>query len=275
MKPVFVDIDPNTMNLNPKCIEAAITNNTCAILPVHVYGTPCDNEAITAIAKRHNLKVVYDAAHAFGVKENGQSILNYGDLSILSFHATKTYSTIEGGAVICKTREEKDKLDRLKNFGFESEEVIKACGMNAKLNEIQAAFGLVSLTKVSAAIERRSEIAALYEQCFSDVAGISTLQAKNEVVLNHSYFPIIIDEAEFGIGRDKLALKLEENQIFARRYFYPIVTEFEIYKSEFSETPLAKDISNRVLCLPIHAELTFEEQQRVIDAILKSRGGEK
>ncbi|WP_194442130.1 DegT/DnrJ/EryC1/StrS family aminotransferase [Pseudoalteromonas simplex] len=275
LKPVFVDIDPVTMNLDPSCIEAAITDNTCAILPVHVYGTPCDNQTIAAIAKKYDLKVIYDAAHAFGVKEREQSILNYGDLSILSFHATKTYSTIEGGAVICKSQEEKDKLDQLKNFGFESETVIKACGMNAKLNEIQAAFGLASLKKVDGAIERRSEIAALYQQSLVNVSGLSTLRINHEVSLNHSYFPIIIDVDKFGIDRDTLALKLEENNIFARRYFYPIVSEFEVFKSEYSDTPIAKDISNRVLCLPIHADLTLEQQQRVIDTILNSRGGKK
>ena len=204
LTPVFVDVDPETFNLDPKKVEAAITDKTCAILPVHVYGTPCDNDAIQQIANKHNLHVVYDAAHAFAVKENNQSILNYGDYSILSFHATKAYSTIEGGAVVCKTLEEKNKLDQLKNFGFESETQISMCGMNAKLNEVQAAFGLVALTKIDDAIAKRKTIASKYNETLNEVNGISPLICKNNIEQNYSYYPIVIDEAVYGMSRDEL-----------------------------------------------------------------------
>lgn len=275
LTPVFVDIDPNTFNLDPAKIEAAITEKTCAILPVHVYGMPCNDKLISQIAAKHNLKVVYDAAHAFANKENGQSILNYGDLSILSFHATKAYSTIEGGAVVCKTLEEKTKLDKLKNFGFESETEISLCGMNAKLNEVQAAFGLASLPKVDESIRARARVAKLYDKAFSKVAGIKILHRENNVKLNHSYYPILVDQEKFGITRDKLLAKLQEKNIFARRYFYPLITEFDLYKRYCGLTPVASDISKKVLCLPIHAELTLAEQEVVISTVLLSRRAEK
>lgn len=267
LTPVFVDIDPTTFNIDPTKIEAVITERTCAILPVHVYGTPCDNKAIDAIAKKHGLKVIYDAAHAFAVKENKQSILNYGDLSILSFHATKAYSTIEGGAVVCKTLEQKQRLDQLKNFGFESETQISVCGMNAKLNELQAAFGLVALNKIDESIAKRKSIANYYDKVFSNIAGIKTLDSNLTLELNYSYYPILIDEAEFGLSRDELLEKLQANNILARRYFYPLVTEFELYKGYCCDTPNAKLVSEQVLCIPIHDALTEEEQMKVIGVI--------
>ncbi|MBB1419453.1 DegT/DnrJ/EryC1/StrS family aminotransferase [Pseudoalteromonas sp. SG44-1] len=267
LTPIFVDIDPTTFNIDPAKIEAAITEKTSAILPVHVYGTPCNDAAIDAIAKKHGLKVIYDAAHAFGVKECGQSVLNYGDLSILSFHATKAYSTIEGGAVVCKTLEQKQRLDQLKNFGFESETQISVCGMNAKLNELQAAFGLVALNKIDESIAKRKSIANYYDKAFSTTAGIKTLDNHSSLELNYSYYPILIDQAEFGLSRDELLEKLQANNILARRYFYPLVTQFELYKDYVSSTPNAKSISEQVLCIPIHNALTEKEQMKVIEVI--------
>lgn len=269
LTPVFVDIDPDTFNIDPKKIEAAITDKTCAILPVHVYGTPCDDQVIQAIAKRHKLKVIYDAAHAFAVQENQESVLNYGDLSILSFHATKAYSTIEGGAVVCKTLEQKIKLDQLKNFGFESETQISMCGMNAKLNEVQAAFGLVALTKIDEAITKRKVIATKYNEALNRVKGISTLICKGNVEQNYSYYPIVIDKAVYGMNRDELLENLKQNNILARRYFYPLITDFELYKADEGYAPIAKGISENVLCLPIHDTLTVEDQERVIAIIFK------
>lgn len=267
LTPIFVDIDPATFNIDPAKIEAAITEKTSAILPVHVYGTPCNDDAIDAIAKKHGLKVIYDAAHAFGVKECGQSVLNYGDLSILSFHATKAYSTIEGGAVVCKTLEQKQRLDQLKNFGFESETQISVCGMNAKLNELQAAFGLVALNKIDESIAKRKSIANYYDKAFSTIAGIKTLDNHSSLELNYSYYPIIIDQDKFGLTRDELLEKLQANNILARRYFYPLVTQFELYKGDASSTPNAKLISEQVLCIPIHNALAEEEQMKVIEVI--------
>ena len=267
LTPVFVDIDPATFNIDPAKIEAAITEKTSAILPVHVYGTPCNNAAIEAIAKKHGLKVIYDAAHAFAVKQNNQSVLNYGDLSILSFHATKAYSTIEGGAIVCKTLEQKQRLDQLKNFGFESETQISVCGMNAKLNEVQAAFGLVALSKIDEAIAKRKSIANNYDKALSALAGIKTLDNNSSLELNYSYYPILIDQAEFGLSRDELLEKLQANNILARRYFYPLVTQFELYKDYDSSTPNAKSISEQVLCIPIHNALAEEEQIKIIEVL--------
>lgn len=267
LTPVFVDIDPATFNIDPAKIEAAITEKTSAILPVHVYGTPCNDSAIDAIAKKHGLKVIYDAAHAFAVKQNNQSVLNYGDLSILSFHATKAYSTIEGGAIVCKTLEQKQRLDQLKNFGFESETQISVCGMNAKLNEVQAAFGLVALNKIDESIAKRKSIANYYDKAFSTITGIKTLDNHSSLQLNYSYYPILIDQAEFGLSRDELLEKLQANDILARRYFYPLVTQFELYKGDADSTPNAKSIAEQVLCIPIHNALAEEEQMKIIEVI--------
>ncbi|MCG7562520.1 DegT/DnrJ/EryC1/StrS family aminotransferase [Pseudoalteromonas sp. McH1-42] len=268
LTPVFVDIDPDTYNLDAGHIEAAITERTCAIVPVHVYGMPCNNEAIEALAQKHNLKVIYDSAHAFGVTENGQSVLNYGDLSILSFHATKAYSTIEGGAVVCKTLEQKEQLDKLKNFGFESESVISQCGINAKLNEVQAAFGLVTLKHIDDAIERRKGVASFYYEKLGSVEGIKLLTPEDNISWNYSYFPIFIDETAFGKSRDELFSLLKENNILARKYFYPLVTDFELYHSSEQEFPCAKKVSEQVLCLPIHADLSTEDMELIVGLIL-------
>lgn len=267
LAPVFVDIDPTTFNMDPAQIEAAITDETCAILPVHVYGNPCDHQAIQRVADKHNLKVVYDAAHAFGVKQNEESVLNLGDMSILSFHATKAYSTIEGGAIVCHTQEMKEKLDRLKNFGFESETQIPFVGTNAKMNEIQAAFGLATLKHIDKSLAKRKEIADFYKRNLAYIDGINIFTANSNVELNHSYFPILIDKEVFGMTRDELFDALKENGVLARKYFYPIITEFKAYSKFKGEFFHAEEISNNIICLPIHAELVDEELNKIVTLI--------
>lgn len=270
LKPVFVDIDPITYNLDPKKIEEAITDKTSAILPVHVYGTPCDHEAIQKIADKYNLKVIYDAAHAFGVEKEGMSILNWGDLSILSFHATKAYSTIEGGAIICHTPEMKKKLDQLKNFGYESETEISMLGSNAKVNEIQAAYGLASLKYIDDAIANRKSTAELYKEKLSKIEGITFLDIKDNVKLNYSYFPIVINEKIYGENRDSLYFRLRENNILSRRYFYPLITDFDFYKNhnyKKYDLSVSKSISDNVICLPMHHNLIVNDINFIIDII--------
>lgn len=275
LKPVFVDIDPTTFNVDPKKIEAAITDKTCAILPVHVYGNPCDDASIQALAEKYDLKVIYDAAHAFGVKQNGTSILNMGEMSMLSFHATKAYSTIEGGAIVCHTAEMKQKLDNFKNFGFESENEISTCGLNAKLNEVQAAFGLAVLNKVDAALTKRKNVYDLYTSKLSDVRGIKVLKVKENTKHNYSYFPILVSALEYGRTRDQLFDKLKENNIFARKYFYPLITDFKTYQYNMTDLPFAKYAANNVICLPIHPSISNSDIMRVVNVIvdfkLKSR----
>ncbi|WP_426578382.1 DegT/DnrJ/EryC1/StrS family aminotransferase [Xenorhabdus stockiae] len=271
LKPVFVDIDPNTFNLDPKKIEEAITEHTSAILPVHVYGNPCDNDSIQKIADKYGLKVVYDAAHAFGVTKDGISVLNWGDLSILSFHATKAYSTIEGGAIICHTKEMKNKLDRLKNFGYESEIQISMLGSNAKMNEIQAAFGLATLKHIDNAINIRNGIAKIYREKISTIKGLSCLSPVEGVNFNDSYFPIFIDEKEFGMSRDQLYFKLKEKNILSRRYFYPLITDFNFYKENPSiikhNLDISKKLSDSVICLPIHHEISSDDIRFILKQI--------
>ncbi|CAG9431319.1 DegT/DnrJ/EryC1/StrS family aminotransferase [Providencia alcalifaciens] len=264
LTPVFVDIDPHTFNLDPNKIEAAITDKTSAILPVHVYGTPCNHDEIQRIANKYNLKIIYDAAHAFGVEKNNTSILNWGDLSILSFHATKAYSTVEGGAIICHSAEMKQKLDRLKNFGYESELEISMLGSNAKMNEIQAAFGLVSLSYIDRAIIHRKKIAETYKSALKDLAGLNFISDNPDVKLNYSYFPIIIDEKITGISRDQLYEKLKNCNVLSRRYFYPLITDFDFYKNtlaskKIQDISIAKRVSDNVICLPIHHSLTEKD----------------
>lgn len=270
LKPVFIDIDPITYNLDPKKIEEAITDKTSAILPVHVYGTPCDNEAIQKIADKYNLKVIYDAAHAFGVKKDNISILNWGDLSILSFHATKAYSTIEGGAIICHTPEMKKKLDQLKNFGYESEIEMSMLGSNAKVNEVQAAYGLASLKYIDDAIAARKSAAELYKAKLSKINGISFLDIENNVKLNYSYFPIIINEKIYGEDRDSLYFRLRENNVLSRRYFYPLITDFDFYKNyncKKYDLSISKHISDNVICLPMHHSLSIDNINFIVDII--------
>ena len=237
IKPVFVDIEPEYLNLDPEKIEVAITPQTTAIMPVHVYGNPCKVDEIQRIADKHGLKVIYDAAHAFGVKINGDSVLNYGDLSVLSFHATKVYSTIEGGAIICHTEEMKHHIDNLKNFGFRGETVVEEPGINAKLNEVQAAYGLLQLKYVDGFIARRKEITELYRSLLKDIPGIRYLNDMEGVTHGYSYFPILIDKDKFGKGRDEAYDHLKLHNIYSRRYFYPLISSFEPYNTLDSSTP--------------------------------------
>ncbi|MFA7042796.1 MAG: DegT/DnrJ/EryC1/StrS family aminotransferase [Bacteroidales bacterium] len=272
IKPVFVDVEPNTFNLDPEKIEAAITPRTTAIMPVHVYGNPCNTEEIQAIADKYGLRVIYDAAHAFGVKQNGISILNKGDLSILSFHATKTYSTIEGGAIICHDEKTKQRIDYLKNFGFAGETTVVAPGINAKMDEIRAAYGLLSLRYVDDAIKRRGDVAVYYRENLKDVPGITFLEDMPGVRHNYSYFPIFVDEKQYVMSRDILYQKMKEANIFGRRYFYPLISTFSTYRGLESakpeNLPVANTVANRVICLPMHHELSKDDLKRIINTII-------
>ena len=271
IKPVFVDIEKKTCNIDPEKIEAAITPKTAAILPVHVYGTPCDVEKIERISNTYGLKVIYDAAHSFGVQRNGVSILNYGDLSILSFHATKVYNTIEGGAIICHDKKTKERIDNLKNFGFINETKVVAPGINAKMNELQAAYGLLQLKTIDENIIARKKVANTYKQHLSCISDIRLLEDIGEVKGNYGYYPIFIDRNRKGFTRDNLYEKLKENNIYSRRYFYPLITDFPTYRglpsARKENIPIAEKIAQEVLCLPIYPTLTKEEQLKIINLI--------
>ena len=273
LKPVFVDVEPTTGNIDPAKIETAITENTVAIMPVHVYGQPCDNERIDAIAKRHNLKVIYDAAHAFGVRKDGKSILEWGDVSTLSFHATKVFGTIEGGALICHSAEMKHQIDNLKNFGFRGETVVEAPGINGKMDEVRAAFGLLNLKQIDVAIEARHNVAMRYREVIDKIEGLSYLVEQSDIRYNYGYFPIFVDEARYGISRDALYEKLKANNIFGRRYFYPLISTFEPYKdfpsAALENLPIATKMAEQVLCLPMHHALSEEDVKRIIRGVLK------
>lgn len=274
LKPVFVDVDPVTGCMDPDRIEDAITPETSAIMPVHVYGTSCDIERIQQIADKYGLKVIYDAAHAFGVRQNGESILNAGDISTLSFHATKTYNTIEGGALICHSAEMKQHIDYLKNFGFEDEVTVMAPGINSKMDEVRSAYGLLNLRYVDAAIARRKEVARQYVEALKGVEGIDLYRPivdsfnQTETVLNYSYFPIFVEAERYGQTRDELYFKLKEQGILGRRYFYPLITDFAPYRDYLSAAkgnlPEANSFADRVICLPMHHELTDENVDRVV-----------
>jgi dTDP-4-amino-4,6-dideoxygalactose transaminase len=270
IEPVFVDIDPNTLNLDPSKIEAAITSKTTAIMPVHCYGHPCDVDAIQEIADRHNLKVIYDAAHAFGVDCHCGSVLNHGDLSVLSFHATKVFNTFEGGAIVCPDAQTKHHIDQLKNFGFVDEVTVDVAGINGKMSEINAAFGLVQLKHIDVALKARKKVDVLYRSLLKDVDGIKCLQDSGEKVANYSYFPILVEE-NYPLTRDELYQKLKDHNIFARRYFYPLISDFPMYRSMPSAAPqnlpVATIAAAQVLCLPIYPDLTTLMQQRVIHLI--------
>ncbi|MDR2409352.1 MAG: DegT/DnrJ/EryC1/StrS family aminotransferase [Bacteroidales bacterium] len=272
IKPVFVDIDPVTCNINPDKIEAAITPRTTAIMPVHVYGYPCDTEKIQAIADKYGLKVIYDAAHAFGVQVNGESILNAGDMSTLSFHATKTYNTIEGGALICKDEKTKQRIDYLKNFGFAGEITVIAPGINGKIDEVRAAFGLLELKHIDNAIDKRRRIAEQYRKKLENISGIKVMYDIPNVRHNYSYFPVFINECEFGTGRDALYEKMKSVNIYGRRYFYPLISDFSTYRgldsANTDNLPVARNIADSVICLPIHHDLSDIDVKRVIQSIL-------
>jgi dTDP-4-amino-4,6-dideoxygalactose transaminase len=273
LKPVFVDVDEKTGNIDPDKIEAAITPHTTAIMPVHVYGTPCDTKRIQEIADVYGLKVIYDAAHAFGVTVNGKSILENGDMSTLSFHATKVYNTVEGGALICRDEATKKRIDYLKNFGFADEVTVVAPGINSKMDELRAAWGLLNLKQVDSAIEKRRHVAELYRESLKNVDGIRFLSDIEGVRHNYSYFPIFITEKEYGMSRDALYARLKEHNILGRRYFYPLISNFPVYRGLESARPenlsVATKLAAQVLCLPIYADLTDEDVQRVIGVVTR------
>ncbi|WP_407446443.1 DegT/DnrJ/EryC1/StrS family aminotransferase [Fibrobacter sp.] len=273
LKPVFVDVEENSGNIDPEKIEAAITPHTTAIMPVHVYGTPCNTKRIQEIADVYGLKVIYDAAHAFGVKVNGDSVLNAGDISTLSFHATKVYNTVEGGALICHDEATKKRIDYLKNFGFAGETTVVAPGINSKMDEIRAAYGLLNLKQVDSAIASRKDIAEKYRAAFKEVPGIRMLNDVEGVHHNYAYFPIFIDEKSYGMSRDALYAKLQERNIFGRRYFYPLISTFSAYKGLESANPknlpIAHKLADQVLCLPMFSGLDEESVNKVIDVVLK------
>lgn len=268
--PVFVDVDPLTLNMDPAKIEAAITDRTTAILPVHCYGHPCDTEQIDAIAKKHGLKVVYDAAHAFGVEDEGGSILRHGDLSILSFHATKVFNTFEGGAIVSPDAAMKTKIDQLKNFGHDGEISVVASGINGKMSEFNAALGLLQLRYVDDVIARRREVDSRYRQQLANVPGIHCQGQSGETVANYSYFPILVGE-DYPISRDELYDVLKASGVHPRRYFYPLISEFPMYRDLPSASPanlpFATAAARQVLCLPIYPDLDLSVVDRVSDLI--------
>ena len=271
IKPIFVDIEPEHCNLDPEKIESAITPKTTAIVPVHVYGSPCNVDKIQEIADTYSLKVIYDAAHAFGVKKNGTSILNFGDLSILSFHATKIFTTMEGGAIICHDEKTKKRIDYLKNFGFSGETTVVASGINAKMNEMQAALGLLQLKYVNKYIQERKKIVGLYRNKLKDIKGITFLKDIERVKHNYSYFPIFVNEKEYGRNRDELYKKFKKHDIYVRRYFYPLISRFPAYRGLDSAKPsnlsVAEDITKKVLCLPIYPGLNLDQINNICEII--------
>lgn len=272
IKPVFVDIDPLTGNLNPDNIEAAITPQTSAIMPVHVYGRPCDTKRIQEIADRYGLKVIYDAAHAFGVEVNGKSILTAGDMSTLSFHATKVYNTIEGGALVMQDEKTKKRIDYLKNFGFADEVTVVAPGINSKMDEIRAAYGLLNLKQVDAAIEARRQTTIKYREALRNVEGISFFDDIPGIKHNYSYFPIFVDAEKYGMTRDELYFKMKERNVLGRRYFYPLISTFSSYRDLNSahkeNLPQAHKIAESVICLPMHHALSSEDIAYILNLII-------
>lgn len=273
IKPVFVDVDPLTGNLNPDKIEAAITPRTTAIMPVHVYGNPCDTKRIQEIADKYGLKVIYDAAHAFGVEVNGESVLNAGDMSTLSFHATKVYNTIEGGALIMHDEATKKRIDYLKNFGFAGETTVVAPGINSKMDEIRSAYGLLNLKQVDAAIEARHQVAVKYREALREVNGIRFMEDIPGVRHNYAYFPIFIDAEEYGMTRDELYFKMKEQNVLGRRYFYPLISEFSTYRGLESarpeNLPVAHRLADSVICLPMCHILSKKDIYDILKLIAK------
>lgn len=274
IKPVFVDIDSSTGNIDPQKIEAAITPRTTAILPVHVYGKPCDTKAIQAIADKYGLKVIYDAAHAFGVEVNGESLLNAGDMSTLSFHATKVFNTIEGGAMVMHDEKTKQRIDYLKNFGFANEVEVVGPGINSKMDEIRSAYGLLNLKQVDAAIAARRKVAVAYRKALRNVDGISFWDDMPGVRHNYSYFPVFVDAKKYGMTRDELYMKMKDQGVWGRRYFYPLISEFSTYRglesSRPENLPNAHMMADTVICLPMYHALTEAEIDKIIMVISKS-----
>ena len=271
IKPVFVDIDPVTLNIDPAKIEAAITPHTTAIMPVHCYGHPCDVGAIQKIADNYNLRVIYDAAHAFGVEDAQGSVLNYGDLSVLSFHATKVFNTFEGGAIICQDAKTKLHIDHLKNFGFVDEVTVVAAGINGKMSEINAAFGMLQLKGIDTALQQRKGIDARYRRALAGVPGINCLATAGETAANYAYFPILV-QPDYPLGRDELFNKLRDNNIYARRYFYPLISDFPMYRgmpsAAHANLPIARKVAQQVICLPIYPALAPEQVDFIVELIV-------
>jgi len=270
LEPVFVDIDPITCNLDSDKIETAITPKTTAIMPVHCYGTPCDVERIQKIADTYGLKVIYDAAHAFAVKYKGQSLLNFGDLSVLSFHATKVFNTFEGGAIVCPDAKTKQRIDYLKNFGFADEVTVVAPGINGKMNELQASFGLLQLKYIDEVIEKRHKINEYYRSSLASVQGIACLAKPDNTTMNYSYFPIFVGE-DYPLSRDGLYQKLKDHEVFARRYFYPLISNMPMYRGLASASAtnlqVVKVIAAQVICLPIYPDMDEYDCRNVVDII--------
>lgn len=270
IKPVFVDIDPVSFNLDPAKIESAITAHTTAIMPVHCYGNPCDVEAIQNIADRYGLRVIYDAAHAFGVRYKGSSLLNHGDLSVLSFHATKVFNTFEGGAIVCPDAKTKRRIDQLKNFGFVDEVTVSAAGINGKMNEVQAAFGLLQLDHVDRLIAARQVIDSRYRDALHGIAGVTPYTLSSDATCNHSYFPVLIGP-EYPLTRDELYQKMRDHGVLARRYFYPLISDFPMYRAlgsaNHANLPVAASIASQVLCLPIYPDLSTDDISAIISLI--------
>jgi dTDP-4-amino-4,6-dideoxygalactose transaminase len=273
--PVFVDVEEETGNLDPEKIEAAITPKTTAIMPVHVYGNPCDTERIQTIADKYGLKVIYDAAHAFGVEKNGVSILTVGDMATLSFHATKAYNTVEGGALVCHDEATKKRIDYLKNFGFAGETEVVMPGINGKMDEIRSAYGLLNLRYVDRAIEKRKTVAQQYRQALQEVPGIRCMEDIPGVKHNYSYFPVFINQENYGISRDELYNRLKAKNIYGRRYFYPLISAFSPYRGLDSakpdNLPVATKLADSVICLPMYHGLTKNEVGRIVTLLVKNR----
>ncbi|KAA3617585.1 MAG: DegT/DnrJ/EryC1/StrS family aminotransferase [Calditrichaeota bacterium] len=271
INPVFCDIDPQTLNLDPEKIEPLITPKTAAILPVHVYGNPCNVEKIGRIADTYGLKVIYDAAHAFGVKKKNESILNFGDLSVLSFHATKIFTTMEGGAIATNDEKLKTRIDYLKNFGFADETTVMAPGINGKMNEMQSALGIVQLKYIDERIQKRKSLTQLYRDILSNINGISYLPELENVTHNYAYFPIFIEAEKFGCARDAVYEFLKDNEIYARRYFYPLISHFPMYRGLASSSqdnlPIAEEAAKRVICLPLYPEMSTDDVLRITNLI--------
>ena len=273
-RPVFVDIEEETCGIDPEKIEAAITPKTTAIMPVHCYGKPVNTEAIQAIADKYGLKVIYDAAHAFGVEVNGESILTKGDMSTLSFHATKVYNTLEGGALIVKDEQTKKRIDYLKNFGFSGETEVVAPGINSKVDEVRSAYGLLNLKQVDQAIANRQKVAKRYREALRNVPGVRFFEDMPGVRHNYSYFPIFINAEKYGKTRDQLYYEMKEKNVLGRRYFYPLISTFSTYRGLPSAAPenlpVATKIANEVICLPMHHELSEEDLDRIISLVFRS-----
>ena len=271
LKPVFCDIDPETYTIDVNKIEELITEKTVAILPVHVYGHVCDVEKIDKIAKKYNLKVIYDAAHVFGVKYKGKSIAEYGDISMFSFHATKVFNTIEGGALVYNDENLKPYIDKLKNFGINGPEKVEYVGTNAKMNEFCAAMGLCNLRHIDEEIEKRSKVYSRYVERLSNVKGLTISKEQENVKPNFAYFPVVFDKKVFGKSRDEIMEELMHENIYTRKYFYPLINDYECYRNEYDSklTPIAKKISDNVLTIPMYADLSLDDVDRICDIILR------